>query len=43
VAITGRDAARGENAAAAAIRRESGADSAIFIQAEHATSPTHTR
>jgi NAD(P)-dependent dehydrogenase (short-subunit alcohol dehydrogenase family) len=36
VVITGRDAARGEDAAAA-IRRESGGDSVTFIPAEHST------
>lgn len=36
VVITGRDAARGEDAAAA-IRHESGDDSATFIQADHST------
>jgi NAD(P)-dependent dehydrogenase (short-subunit alcohol dehydrogenase family) len=36
VVITGRDTARGQDAAAA-IRRDSGGDSATFIQAEHST------
>jgi NAD(P)-dependent dehydrogenase (short-subunit alcohol dehydrogenase family) len=36
VIITGRDATRGQDAATA-IRRESGADSASFLQADHST------
>jgi hypothetical protein len=36
VVITGRDPTRGEDGAAA-IRRESGADSATFVPAEHST------